>query len=329
MGSEIGGISGIAYDPREEVYHLLSDDRGISGPARFFTATIDAEKLGTGDDAIGFIKVTPLKKEDGSSFPKNSLDPEGIVIHPEGDFHISSEGDARRTIAPFVNRFSADGKQSGQLPVHRKYLPKKETGIRNNLAFESLTLTPDGASLVTATENGLIQDGPKADLDTRSISRIIVYDLPSAAVRAEYAYQVDSVPKAPIIPGQFRTNGLVELLAVDDAGTFLALERAYSTGRGTTVKLYEISTAGAKDIRNIPRLADSEGQLLIPSEELVGKTPLLDFALDLGIIPDNLEAMCFGPILADGKRLLVVVSDNNFNENQKTQVVFLKVSLGE
>lgn len=327
--SEIGGISGIAYDPEAKVYHLLSDDRSEYGPARFFTAMIDAEKLQASADSIRFIKVTSLKKEDGIPFPKNSIDPEGIVIHPEGDFHISSEGDAKRGIAPFVNRFSADGRQTGQITVHQKYLPKKESGIRNNLAFESLTLTPDGASLVTATENGLIQDGPKADLDTQSISRIIVYDLPSATVRAEYAYQVDTVHKSPLIPGQFKTNGLVELLATDNDGTFLALERAYSTGRGTTVKLYEISTDNANDIQNIPQLADGKGRLLITDEELVSKTELLDFAIDLDIAPDNLEAMCFGPTLADGSRLMVVVSDNNFNKSQKTQLIFLKVHFVE
>ncbi len=34
-------------------------------------------------------------------------------------------------------------------------------GIRNNLAFESLTISPDQKTLFTATENALFQDGSR------------------------------------------------------------------------------------------------------------------------------------------------------------------------
>ena len=37
----------------------------------------------------------------------------------------------------------------------------------------------------------------------------------------------------------FATNGLVELIALDNGGTLLALERSFSTGVGNTIKLYE------------------------------------------------------------------------------------------
>lgn len=325
MGSEIGGISGIAYDPLEKLYYLLSDDRSDHGPARFYAAEIDTQLIGASKDPVRFTAVIPLQNEDGDTFAKGSVDPEGIVITPEGDFYISSEGNAKRSIAPFVNRFAASGRQTGLLPLHDKYLPKKKSGIRNNLAFESLTLTPDNKSLITATENSLIQDGPKADVDSTSISRIIVYDLPSTSVRAEHAYRVNKVEKSPLIPGQFRTNGLVELLAVDNHGTLLALERAYSVGRGNSVKLFEISTKNARNIQNIDGLVDEKGQLALAEKELVQKRELLDFSRDVNIAPDNLEAMCFGPTLADGSRLMIVVSDNNFNKSQKTQFIFLKL----
>ncbi len=325
--SEIGGISAIVYDSETERYHLLSDDRSVNGPARFFTATIDHGELQKGGDSIQFTDVTTLKRAEGKPFPKHSVDPEGMVLLEDGDFYISSEGDAKRSIAPFVNRFSPEGTQIDQLPLDQKYHPQKQSGIRNNLAFESLTLTPDHNTLVTGTENGLIQDGPAADLETPTYARIIFYDLPSAKVSAEYGYRVEPVPLAPIIAGQLRTNGLVELLAVDNDGTFLALERAFSVGRGNSVKLFEISSSQAQDIQHIKSLADQVGKLLIPEEALVSKTELLDFGRDLNIVPDNLEAMCWGPLFADGSRLLVLVSDNNFNVHQETQFIFLKVLL--
>jgi hypothetical protein len=58
----------------------------------------------------------------------------------------------------------------------------------------------------------------------------------------------------------------------------------------------------------------------------ISKTLLLDFA-DLGIAPDNLEGMTFGPRLADGRRLLVVISDNNFNPLQTTQFIALALPM--
>ena len=57
--------------------------------------------------------------------------------------------------------------------------------------------------------------------------------------------------------------------------------------------------------------------------DATGRTPLLkelvlDFD-DLGIPLDNVEGMTFGPDLADGRRTLVFVSDDNFSETQVTQ----------
>ena len=50
------------------------------------------------------------------------------------------------------------------------------------------------------------------------------------------------------------------------------------------------------------------------------KRPLLDLAV-LGIRPDNVEGITFGPRLDDGRRTLVLISDDNFSERQKTQIL--------
>ena len=44
---------------------------------------------------------------------------------------------------------------------------------------------------------------------------------------------------------------------------------------------------------------------------LLSKTLFADLH-DLGIDPDNIEGLALGPALADGRRLLVMVADNNF-----------------
>ncbi len=64
---------------------------------------------------------------------------------------------------------------------------------------------------------------------------------------------------------------------------------------------------------------------MLGSLEPVEKTLLLD--LDMLRIPlDNVEGMTFGPDLPDGRRSLVLVSDNNFSPAGFTQ--FLVFALG-
>lgn len=135
------------------------------------------------------------------------------------------------------------------------------------------------------------------------------YDAASGRRLAEHVYVVDAVAMPPPTPGLFRTNGLVELLG--GAGMLLALERGYTMGAGNSVKIYRLDLAAASDVANRPALA---GTPFTP----VGKTLLLDLGL-LGVPLDNLEGMSWGPRLPNGRRSLVLVSDNNFSARQVTQ----------
>jgi 3-phytase/alkaline phosphatase D len=326
-GTEVGGLSGIAYDPENSVYYAISDDRSQINPARFYTLTINVGdgNLQAGD--VNFTGVTTLLDAGGQPFPELSLDPEGIALTDDSMLYISSEGDAGAAtpIDPFVNRFTLAGEQTAELPVPEKFLPTTDNGIRNNLAFESLTLTPDGLFLYTATENALKQDGPAADVNQASRARVLKYDRLTGQPVAEYVYITDPVAEAPDPVDDFRTNGLVELLATDNNGTLLALERSFSVGKGNTVKLYEARTQGALDVANTEDLFwEAEGEPFEIDPPIV-KRLLVDFA-DLGITPDNLEGMTFGPTLPDGRRTLIVVSDNNFNDTQVTQFLALALS---
>jgi hypothetical protein len=55
------------------------------------------------------------------------------------------------------------------------------------------------------------------------------------------------------------------------------------------------------------------------------KTLLIDLDT-LGIPLDNVEGMAFGPDLPDGRRSLILVSDNNFAPAQFTQFLLFAVS---
>ncbi|MEL6164697.1 MAG: esterase-like activity of phytase family protein, partial [Cyanobacteria bacterium J06628_3] len=316
------------------IYYGLSDDRSQINPARFYDISIDLSDGSLDEGDITFDKVTTLLDDDGNAFGESSLDPEGIALTKNNTLFISSEGDGNQLINPFVNEFSINGQEISELPVPDKFNPtaNQSSGIRNNLAFESLTITPDQRFLYTATENALFQDGSFSNVDQESLSRIIKYDLQTGQPVGEFVYEVDEVAEAPDSEDAFRTNGLVELLATDNNGTLLALERSFTAGKGNTVKLYEVQTQGALDVSGVNDLfredaLEDDGEILEPGvfeiDPAVNKRLLVDFEEDLGIAPDNLEALAFGPTLPDGNQSLIVASDNNFNPTQTTQFLAL------
>ncbi len=47
---------------------------------------------------------------------------------------------------------------------------------------------------------------------------------------SEFVYVVNPVAEEPVPATQFRVNGLVELLPLDNLGTMLAMERSFSVG---------------------------------------------------------------------------------------------------
>jgi 5'/3'-nucleotidase SurE len=318
-GLQIGGLSAITYDAAQHQYYALADDR--SADARFFTLELALADGKLDQDDVTFTAVQTLSDEAGNRFAANSLDPEGLTLAADGKFYLSSEGDATTLTAPFVDAFSLQGQRIGELPIPHRFLPTvdQSAGIRNNLAFEALSLTPDGKHLYVGTEDALYQDGPAATTSTGSPSRILEYSTVTGQETAEFIYQTEPVQAAAVPAGAFSTNGLVELLALDNHGSMLALERSFSTGVGNDIKLYLVDTDGATDVSKLGALAGQDYQ---PVE----KTLLLDLG-DLGITLDNIEGMTFGPDLADGRKSLVLVADDNFSSTQVTQFLAFAVDV--
>jgi 3-phytase len=317
----VGGLSGITYDSATNSYYSISDDRSQNAPARFYQLNIDLTDgvLNPGD--VAFTNVTTLLDGNGNPFPQGSVDLEGIALTNTGTLFISSEGDATAGINPSVNQFSLTGGLINGLTIPDKFLLGTNKGVRNNLAFESATITPNGRYLYTATENAIVQDGPAADLNQESRSRIVQYDLTTGQVVAEYVYETEAVEAEPIPPTGFRTNGLVELIALDNSGTLLSLERSFSDGVGNSIKLFEVFTQGNTDMKGF------EGIDGFDVDATAYKRLLFDFA-DLGIPLDNIEGMALGPKLPDGRQSLTLVSDNNFSATQSTQFITLALDLG-
>jgi hypothetical protein len=54
---------------------------------------------------------------------------------------------------------------------------------------------------------------------------------------------------------------------------------------------------------------------------------LLELPIPLqGLLLDNIEAIAWGPVLANGNRSLILVSDNNFSRLQTTQFLALEIA---
>ena len=332
--TEIGGLSSITYDPNRSVYYAISDDQGTIDPVRYYTLSIDVSdgQLDAGD--ITLLDVTTMLDASGMRYAPASLDPEGLVLTHEGSLYFTSEGFAARVppVDPFIDRMNLNGRQNRSLIIPDKFLPNLggTQGVRSNLAFESLNVTPDERYLFTASEGALVQDGPAANLGQSSFARILQYRLSSGRPGSEYVYVVNPVAEVPVPDTQFRVNGLVELLPLDNVGTMLALERSFSVGAeggGNTIWLYEIQTQGATDVSGefslYPNGIGQPPVSFIP----VTKRLILNVEEDLGIEPDNIEGMAFGPALPDGRLPLILVSDNNFAANQTTQFIVLAVNL--
>jgi 3-phytase len=317
-GTEVGGLSGITYDSSKNVYYSISDDRSQKASARFYTLKINLSQ-GT-LNKVDLLNVTALHKPDGKPFEPLSLDPEGIAL-TRGKLFISSEGDTDGLINPFINQFSLTGKQLLKLPIPQGFLPTaaKNNGIRNNLAFESLTITPSQKYLFTATENAFYQDGETATVEAGSPSRILKYNLITKEPEQEFLYFTDPVTGTPYTPKKLSNNGLADLLAIDN-NHFLSLERSFSFIKGNTIKLYKVSLAGADNIRKIKSLKAANINKIKP----VQKKLLLNLN-QLNINLDNIEGLTFGPCLPDGRRSLILISDNNFNSAQLTQILAFSV----
>ncbi len=334
----VGGLSAIAYDQEVDTYYFLSDDRGTTGPVRIYQATIDISAGGLDDNRLDDGDLTwtgmiSLLDETGDTFAQGLLDPEGLV-YTDDTFYVSTEGDVDSVdpIAPAILEFSAAGELITQLPLPEKFLSQAggNRGVRDNQGFESLTLTPDGRYLISGVESALLQDGPAATLDEGSLSRLLKIDLTGESPPTEFIYPVGPIPVAPVPASDDADNGLVDLIALDNDGTLLALERSYAPGVGNTVRLYLAKMQDAMDVSDVAALALNGGDTLVEIDPPVAKELLVDFGElgnELGVAPDNLEGMALGPQLADGRQLLLVVSDNNFNPSQRTQLWALALPL--
>lgn len=314
-GFAVSELSGVTYDGNANVYYAIADRAGEVA-THVFTLTVPVTPETLGAPAV--TAATVLKTAIGNQYNGFTFDGEGIVLTPDNELVVVSESGSAAGEQPEIRRFSLSGQHRGDLVVPARFLIGP-----NNLSFESLALSPSGQVLFAANEGPLSADGITSDL--RSRIRIVSYynhPAPTGFIAAEEFFYLTE-------PGRNATElGVSDMLALSNED-LLVLERGFVRDRGNTVRVFHVSTRGAADVSRVAALSQA------------GVTPLRKtLVFDLANCPpsgaqmygtqpnallDNFEAMALGPTLSDGRRVLVLISDDNSANAQVTRVIALSV----
>lgn len=325
-GVEFGGVSGLDL-AADGSYWAISDDRGGErGTPRFYNLSIDHGS--TGPVTVKINRQVYMERPDGTPFPASArtVDPEAIRLAPNGNLYWSSEGNwgvAGTTLfQPFLREMSATGKfvREFKTPAIYNYADNQTTGGRSNKLFEALAVTPDG-TVYLANEDALIQDGPLTSVQAGSVVRVSAMDPVNGVAKAQYAYQLPKIPvDAPVGAPFGPDNGLSDLLAISDK-KFIAVERAFASGIGNTIRLVLTEITGATtDVSGNARL--SEAAYTPMTRRLLLEMPISYAGTKL----DNIEAITWGKTLPNGNRTVVLAADNNFTAvTQSNQFLVFEV----
>ena len=247
------------------------------------------------------------------NFNPNGLDTEGLVRTTAGDFWLAEE------YSPSLVHVDRTGK------VLKRYIPEglklEDTdypvanalpaiyGKRKiNRGFEGLALSDDEKTLYIALQSPLLNPDRKTGDASRN-TRVLVFDIASEKVTAEYAYRFDVSsefdPNLKNSPDEMKLSGVAFL----NPTTLLVLERT-----DPVAKLYSVDISKATNILNTqwddPKTAPALEALHDPARAQVRVLPkslVLDLSSLYGM-PEKIE----GIALLD-RHTIAVANDNDFD----------------
>lgn len=327
----IGGLSGIDYDAKNNIYYMISDDRSDKNPARFYAAKIYLHDKGI--DSVVFTDVKNMLQPDGKVYPNNKQnrfltpDPEAMRYNPASKTLVwTSEGERivneKDTVLenPSIISISPVGKyiDSFALPANL-FMHPSEKGPRKNSVLEGISFADNYKTIFVSVEEPLYEDGPQADVtEKNAFIRINRFDVATKKNTAQYAYKLSPVAYAAVPETAFKINGVPDILSLGN-NKLLVIERSFSTGRlPCTIRIFIADLTGATDISNIEL---NNNNNFVPAT----KKLLLNMD-DLGIYTDNVEGVTFGPVLPNGHKTLLFIADNNFNALEKAQVFLFEIT---
>jgi len=329
QNTKVGGLSGIDYDAKNDLYYLICDDRSMFNDSRFYTAKIRLFENKV--EGIDFQSVSTLKNETGKVYgnwnttPTTSSDPEDIRFNPKTNSLIWSSEGARVITAdkevlqnPSLNFMDLKGNFLGNvtLPENLK-MQQQEKGPRNNGTLEGITFDKKYKTIYSNIEEPLFEDGDQANTSKGGLIKLYQFDAKTKKNTAQYGYQLEPIAREPNPKGAFSVNG-VSAIQYYCKNQLLVVERSYSTGtQACTIKVFLCDLKKASNVKNHTSLQNHK-------LELASKKLILNMD-DLGIFIDNIEGLTFGPKLTNGNPSIIFVSDNNFSDKQKTQVLVFEL----
>lgn len=327
----VGGLSGIDYDAANKRYFMISDDRSAFSPARFYTASIALSAKGI--SAVHFTGVTILLQANGKPYPNKQQDPlltpdpEGIRYNPKKrQLTWSNEGERaitdKDTILqnPSLTNISLNGKYTGAYTTPDNFFMQAvDKGPRQNSTWEGLSFADNYTSLFVSSEEPLYEDGPAADIANRPYyTRLLQFDVASRRNTRQFAYRLEPVAVVPYPADGNKMNGISEILFLGN-NKLLVVERAYASGAGFSTRVFVADLAAATDIKDMASLKTGDG--FTPA----AKKLVLNMDR-LGIYIDNIEGVCFGPVLPNGHKTLLFIADNNFNPLEQSQLLLFEIN---
>ncbi|HWD63138.1 MAG TPA: esterase-like activity of phytase family protein, partial [Humibacter sp.] len=309
-GTEIGGLSSLAKDPRSHGY-VSAVDNHASDPARIWFLSSPTNPKVTREPLV-------LKRADGTPYNGLDSDNEGLAVLPSGDFVVSSETE------PSIRIFGRDGVQKASLDVPARFAVTGTTPAgeaTSNATLEGLTITPDGKSIVAAMEGALSGD-VSADGDATA-HRLLVYSQNrhgawTLAKQVEYRTE----------PGM-----RIPEIAAYDNGSLVVEEAAFSTTVGNSVELYAVKgLTKAADVSSIGDLSGAKASLAL-NKTLVAnlvQCPTLGAAAketQANPLLDNFEGMAVTSAGHGHVAGISLISDDNFGATQTTRVLNLIAKL--
>lgn len=284
-GLEVGGLSGI-YIHQDTAYFI--SDKVVEKPFvwRFLVKTNENQNL-------DFTLLDTLHLKTDSNHL--AMDPEEFVsVSGSDEYFYTDEGNINKGINGQV--FHVHEEQIDTLNLPDFFLHQLDRGPQHNGVFEFFTVQNQPKGYWFGTELPL-----KESAGT---------DLPLVFYNADlnFVEKVDypvSKPLREVKDDGVAINGVVAMLSID-SNKLWTLERSYASGYDD----------GGNDILLFEFYKNTAGKWV--KKEIVNINHYL-----MGNFPDNIEGMAIYPL--KDKNILVLVSDNNFNQYgaQKNQLIQL------
>lgn len=272
--ARVGGLSGLAYDQARREWLAISDDRQAP---RWFS--IRLERIAGQYRVI----VGPPTYAAVPTTLRQQLDFEALVLLPDGDLLIASEGNVIDGLQhpARIMRYRRDGTHAGEVPLPRKFLPALsgphgQQGLRDNRGLEGLASTADASTLWAIAEAPLVQDDEPASFVRGARTRLLELGPKgdTFAPTRELVYPLDRVEVPRGFSQSAQVNVGVADLALLPDGTLVSMERAFirdpQARRSTNViRLFSLQLEGADDVSRVASLRGRTDLRMIRKELLL------------------------------------------------------------